>query len=135
MWHWIPNKSLGNINLGESLSSVKSKHSLLGHEADPITGWATYYIKNDDVYVDCEDDTVVSITSFKNFTHLGKNCIGINIIELGAILGVLPDEIGDPVEYDDNDIKVPREYFDLGLQVWTTNNIVSSMTCLTYEDL
>ena len=108
MWQWVPNKSLGNVSIGESLSSVEAKHSLLANEVDTITGWTTYFIANDDVYIDIEEDRVVSITSYKTFTYLGKNCIGLNVVELGELLGVLPDEIGDPVEYEDNEVKVPE---------------------------
>ncbi|MDN7135824.1 hypothetical protein [Pseudidiomarina terrestris] len=134
LWSWIPNTSVGNIALDEPLESVKSKQELLAGDEDSITGWASYFIPEQDIYIDVEDGKVVSITSYKKFYYKGKNCIGLNILELGELLGVLPDEIGIPLEFEDGEIKTPREYSELGLQLWTTNNHVISITCLTYKD-
>ena len=57
----------------------------------------------------------------------------MNIIELVNILDCSADEVGESVIYDDGDIRTPYEYFDLGLQLWTSKQRVTSVSCLTYE--
>lgn len=134
MWSWIPNTSLGNIAIDESLSSVRSKYKLLASEEDSITGWTSFFIPDHDIYIDVENGKVVSITSYNKFLYREKNCIGLNMLDLGEVLGTLPDEIGEAIEFQDGEVKTPREYLNLGLQVWSTNNHVTSITCLHYED-
>ena len=132
MWEWVPKKSLGDIELGASIGLIKSGYDLLGGEYDSVTGWTTYYLPDHDIYIDTENDNIICITSYRDFFYKNQNIIGINILLLGETLGVLPDEVGEPVEYEDGEVKTPREYFELGLQVWMSRNVVSSVSCSVF---
>lgn len=133
-WEWIPNRSLGPVSIGSRIESYIEIFALVKEESADATRWDTYIFPSFNTYIDTEDGEVVSITAYKEFFYKGQNLIGASIVKLGNLLGVKPDEIGQPVEYDDGDIKTPYEYFDLGLQIWVSNSCVTSASCMSYEN-
>ena len=95
--------------------------------------WVRYSIHQHDVCVDVEDKVVVSVTSYCEFIYKGLNVIGMNIIELGKVLGCTADEVGETIVYN-GESKTPYEYFELGLQIWISDSKVVSATCLSYDE-
>jgi hypothetical protein len=136
MWDWLPNIRLGPVVLGENIDIyINSLNVYLeDEEQDDMTDWVRYVVPDVDIYIDVENGKVVSVTSYGEFIYKGKNIIGMNVIDLDRILGCAADEVGGSVVYDDGDRRTPYEYFNLGLQVWTSKNIITSGSCLTYED-
>ena len=133
-WVWVPNQSLGPVFIGSKIENYIGVFALTKDTTVDATGWDTYVFPNHNIYIDTDNGKVVSITSYSEFFYKGQNLIGLGILELSKLFGVDPDEIGDPVEYEDGDIKQPFEYFDLGLQVWMSDGTVTSVSCMCYEE-
>jgi len=135
---WVPNIRLGQIFLGEDINVyVNNLGAILQDEekgSDDCTSWVSYALPDPDVFIDVENQKVVSITSYRDFIYKNKNLIDMSIIELEDVLGCSADEVGETIFYDDADQKTPYEFFDLGLQVWVSEKRVVSISCLTYED-
>ncbi|WNF48445.1 hypothetical protein RHP75_08540 [Pseudomonas sp. SG20056] len=134
LWDWTPNKSLGPVKIGSSIDAyILSLGFIYDEDSDPADGWVSYIDKAGDVYIDVSDGLVVSITSYGEFYYKSLNLIGATILELGALVGRVADEVGSAVEFDDGDIKNSYDYFDLGLQVWASQGVITSATCLSYD--
>ena len=135
LWTWEPNKSLGPVAIGSAIEIYIDQHGFVyDDDSAPNDEWISYADKSGDVYIDTEDGLVVSITAYRDFYYKHLNLIGANIIELGALLGQVADEGGEAVEFEDSDVKRCYDYIDLGLQVWASRGVITSATCLTYED-
>lgn len=132
-WIWIPNKSLGPITIGSPVEAYINK---LGFSCDEDSDDSTecYVDKSGDIYIDALDGLVESITSYREFYYKHVNLIGSSILELGTLIGKVADEAGESVEFEDGDVKSCYDYFDLGLQVWASRGIITSASCLTYDD-
>lgn len=134
-WQWIPNKSLGPVVIDSKISEYfKSLNVVRDETSTDSTDWDTYIVPGDDVCIDVAGEEVVSITAYLEFKYDGKNIIGMTTMQVEQMLGCTADEIGDAVEYDDGDVKIPFDYFDLGLQVWASDGVVTSATCLSYDN-
>ena len=132
-WTWIPNICLGPIKIGSDIEPYLATLNLVADNSEDNTGWDTYIFPDFETYIDVEDEKVVSVTTYSEFLYKGQNLIGLNLFKLGELLGVAADEIGQPVEYEDGDIKTPYEYYELGLQVWVSDKHVTSISCTTYK--
>lgn len=134
-WLWTPNISLGPILIGSDLKKhIITLDAVYDESTNDSTDWDSYVMHDYDVYMDVSNGKVVSITSYSKFLYEGTNIVGATMTQLAYILGCAADEVGDPVEYDDGDVKISYDYFDLGLQVWTSDDVITSATCLTYSD-
>ena len=134
-WKWIENKGLGPISIGSNISKyIKSLKVERDEASEDSTGWDTYVVPGNDIYIDVAGEHVVSITAYLEFICDEENIIGMTMTQVEQALGCAADEAGDAVEYDDGDVKIPFEYFDLGLQIWASDGVVTSATCLSYED-
>lgn len=134
LWEWKPNTSLGPIEVGSKIDVyVASLGFVYDEDSDPEDEWVSYVDKSGDIYIEVSGGLVVSVTSYREFYYKNSNIIGRTIIELGALLGCVADEIGSAVEFDDGDIKNSYDYFDLGLQVWASQGVITSATCLSYD--
>lgn len=130
-WEWVPNSSLGPIKLGDKITEyIKMLNLLVDTEEGDATNWVGYNVHDLDIYIYVENYIIVSITSYDNFFYREKNIIGMAANKLGAILGCEPSELGRSVLFDDGDIQIPFEYFDLGLQLWVSNETVKSASIL-----
>jgi hypothetical protein len=135
LWTWVPNKRLGPVAIGSAIEIYIDQHGFAYDEdSDPNDEWISYADKSGDVHIDTEDSLVVSITAYREFHYKHLNLIGANIIELGAILGQIADEVGEAVEFEDGDVKSCYDFTELGLQIWASRGIITSATCLTYQD-
>lgn len=135
IWDWIPNTSLGPVKIGSAIDAYIAFLGFVYDEnSDPEDEWVSYVDKSGYVSIDTSGGLVVSITAYREFYFKGSNIIGLTIIELGALLGHLADEVGGAVEFDDGDVKNSYEYFSLGLQVWASQGVITSATCLSYDD-
>lgn len=135
LWTWEPNKSLGPVAIGSAIEIYVDQHGFAyDEESDPSDTWISYTDKSGYVRIDTEDGLVVSITAYRDFYYKHLNLISANIIELGAILGQVADEAGETVEFEDGDVKCCYDYTGLGLQVWASRGVITSATCLTYEN-
>lgn len=133
-WVWIPNVSLGPILLGSSVKNyVNTLGAIRSEEAGDSTGWESYVIHDYDVYIDVSTGKVVSATAYSDFIYEDTNIIGSTIQQLNRILNHSAFEVGDPIEFDDGDVKISYDYFELGLQVWSSDTAVTSATCLNYS--
>lgn len=134
-WQWVSNKSLGPILIGSDITKyVESLGAIYDETSDDSTDWDTYVLPDYDAYIDVSGGKVVSITAYKEFIYNGKNVLGLTTMQLDQMLGCTADDIGEPVEYDDGDVKTPYDYFDLGLQVWASDGVITSVTCMSYDD-
>ncbi|MEP3243981.1 MAG: hypothetical protein ABJN40_14945 [Sneathiella sp.] len=135
-WNWIPNKSLGLIEIGIGIDHyVKKLNATYIAEPPDATGWEAYEISEFEINIAVSDGEVVSITSYKEFLYKEYNLIGLELKALDTLLGCSADEIDGPVEYDNGDVTMCYDYDALGLQIWMQNNTVHSATCMTYEGL
>jgi hypothetical protein len=135
LWAWEPNKSLGPVAIGSAIEIYIDQHGFAYDEdSGPNDEWISYADKSGDVYIDTEEGLVVSITAYRDFYYKHLNLIGANIIGLGALLGQVADEVGEAVEYEDGDVKNCYDFTELGLQIWASRGIITSATCLTYQD-
>ncbi|RLA51907.1 MAG: hypothetical protein DRR42_09045 [Gammaproteobacteria bacterium] len=132
-WEWFPNRSLGPVTIGSNIEIYIANLALVKDESTDATGWDTYILPDFEIYIDVEDGKVISITAYREFLYKGRNLVGTNLIELDGLIDAKADEVGQPVEYEDGDIKTPYEYFGLGLQVWVSKNRVTSISCMSYE--
>ena len=128
---WTPNKGLGPIALDTRIDEAVRKYSayLFAEDVDEI-GLVTYILPEVDVRLDVEGEKIVAIRSSTDFYYQNENMIGMTIFQAGSLLGKIADEIGNEVEYDDGDTQVCFEFFDEGLQVWTSQGRIVSATCL-----
>ncbi len=134
-WQWVPNKSLGPIIIDSKISDYFENLNVVRDETSTdSTDWDTYIVPANDVYIDVDGEDVVSITAYREFKYDGKNVIGMTTAQLEKVLGCTPDEVGEAVEYDDGDVKTSFDYFDLGLQIWASDEVITSATCLSYDD-
>lgn len=135
IWNWIPNESLGPVKIGSNINAyIKFLGFTYDEDSDPADEWISYVDKAGDIYIDTSEELVISITSYREFHYKNLNIIGATILELGALLGRAADEAGGAVEFNDGDIKDCYDYFELGLQVWASKGIITSATCLSYND-
>lgn len=134
-WNYVPNVSLGPIEIGSDIDDhVRTLGARYDESSADGSPWDSYVIPEHDIYIDVADGRVISITGYKVTSFKDHNLIGMSLIHLGEVLGVTADEVGDPVEFDDGDVKTSYDYFALGLQIWVSNGIVTSATCLSYEN-
>lgn len=133
-WSWIPNKSLGPIEIGSDIKThIENLDAEYIEDFDDTTDWKTYYIEGAEVYAEAADDSVVSITAYVEFIYKGHNFIGMPTIQLDDVLECSPDEIGESVEDEDGEELTSFDYEKLGLQIWESKGIITSATCLTNE--
>ncbi len=131
-WIWKPNLSVGLIRLGDNISYYDSFNLIKG-ERDS-TDWISYKLPDLETYIDAENDIIVSISSFEEFYYKGINLIGIKVEDLENIFSCKPDEIDEPVLYEDGDIQTSYTYNSLGLTIWINdNNKVVSASCIKNE--
>jgi len=137
IWEWVPNKSLGPISIGADISIyIKDFNATIDKNmADDLTGWDSYDLLDFKVRIDVENNKVMSITSYKEFLFKKRNAFDMSVSQFFKLLENSPNEIGDNVEFDDGDIKTPYEFFEIGLQVWASNSVITSITCMTYQDV
>lgn len=120
IFEWEPNKSVGRINFGETVTGhVES--GFLNHCDDPMDddGLGCFaHGENEDpaVYLDEETEVIEHIICFEALIHCGQNLIGITINRAIEILGQEPDVSGDKVLEDDDEFTV--EFDSLGLILW-----------------
>jgi hypothetical protein len=120
-YNWVPCKGLGPIKFGEKIEKYERELGVIRDidlGVNDLTGWISYEIPNSETRIDTEGGQVVSVSSYENFWYKGKTLIDLNISSVKSILGCDPDEIGDPILYNDNDLQVPYEYYSLGLLLW-----------------
>jgi len=136
-WEWVPNKSLGPILIGADIRTyIKDFNATIDKNmGDDLTGWDSYDLLDYEIRIDAENNKVLSITSYKEFLFRKRNAFDLSVSQFIKLLECSPDEIGDNVEYDDGDIKTPYEFFEIGLQVWASNSVITSITCMTYQDV
>jgi len=133
IWEWLPNSNLGPIKLGNQISDYYEKFHLMKNEDIDNTGWVRYKFPSFDTYIDVENEIIVSISTYEELIYKDKNIIGIQKNDLVNVLGSEPDEVGDPVLFDDGDLQTSYDYFDLGLQLWISNGVVVSASCVNYS--
>ncbi|MFT4928827.1 MAG: hypothetical protein ACI8WB_004947 [Phenylobacterium sp.] len=133
---WEPNEGIGPIRFGGDINHYIELLKLVidPDDAPDKTGWIQYQIPGKEVFIDAEADKVESVLCYKEFFFKNQNLIGMKVIDLDIVLNCHADEIGDSILYDDGDLQTPREYFSLGLQVWSSDNVVVSISCCTYAD-
>jgi len=130
-WLWKPNSSVGVIKLGDNISHyVDSLDLKIWDEEADETGWVDYKIPKVDTYISTQNGVVRSISSYEVFTYNETNLIGLKLEDLYQILNCKPDEIGTPVIYEDGDIQIPYEYFELGLELWISDGKVVLASCI-----
>ena len=122
---WQPNEGIGPIRFGGDINHYIELLKLVidPDDAHDNTGWIQYQIPGKEVFVDVEADKVESVLCYKEFFFKNQNLIGMKVAELEVVLNCLVDEIGNSILYDDGDLQTPREYFTLGLQVWSSGNV------------
>lgn len=135
-WIWAANKSLGDVELGVSIGALKCKNDIVLDEKveTEVSDWETYKVANEKIYIDFENESVVCIRSYEYFFFREKNIIGMHIQDLIMELGVVPDERGESIEYEDGDIQVSYDFLSLGLHVYCSDDVIVSATCLTYQE-
>lgn len=133
-WEWVPNRRLGPFELGVPISHYVERFGAVREPDDPdrspLEDWISYSLPGSDAYLCAEDDLLVSVTAHADVSFQGTELIGLTLAELERVLGCKADETGEPVLYDDGDIQTPHDFFDHGLQVWTRDGRVISLSCL-----
>ena len=129
-WLWIPNKSLGAIEFDTSIEIyINSIGAYMSEPKNDITGWETYEIDNEELYIYVEEGLVVSVSAYESIYFKNINLIGLSQKELIEILEVEPDEVGTPVLYEDGDVQTPLDFDSLGLGAWISNDRLVSGCC------
>ena len=131
-WVWVKNKQLGPIVIGDEIQKHIETLAAMLEEADG-SEWDTYTVPDEDVYIDVENHKVVSISAYTEFFYCGYNVIGMTIHALTQLLDCKADDIGEPIEYEDGDIKISYDFVKVGLQVWCSEDVITSVTCLVYD--
>lgn len=134
-WSWIPNEGLGPVKFECDINVyIKKLGALLDLSDEPdSTNWVQYHLPDREVFIDVESNKVVSILCYDEFLYKGNNLIGMRVADVDKLIECSPDEIGEPVIYDDGDVQTPYEYMSLGLQIWFSNNQAVSISCSKYE--
>ncbi|MBP0018078.1 MAG: hypothetical protein J7647_11030 [Cyanobacteria bacterium SBLK] len=139
-WIWVPNKSFGIIEFNSSIDLYREKLGVVLDEDDndDITGWLSYKVSNEEIYLNVENGLVVSIFTYEKLyykrekRYKSKNIIGMTKEKLIKLFGREPDEIGSSVIYEDGDIQTPLDFDSFSLQVWISKDIVVSASCSNY---
>lgn len=132
---WNPNVGVGGIIFGEPIQKyIDDLGVYLDEDDEPVGTWIRYIVPGIEMYVDVENDKVVSVNSFENFFYRGVNLIGSNIEILKQLLpGEIPGQ-GETVEYDDGDIQTVFDYDLSSLQVWCRDDgTIVSVSCCNYD--
>ncbi|GAB4370190.1 MAG: hypothetical protein Kow00114_30420 [Kiloniellaceae bacterium] len=138
-WILVPNVSVGPFVFGTPISAyvaafgARQAEEPDGSEKAP-SDWLVYNLPDSDAFLCAEDGRLVSVTAYEGVIYDGVDLIGLTIGDLEEHLGCPADEDGDPVEYDSGEVQVPHEFFDFGLQVWTVDDEVVSVSCLDYRE-
>ncbi len=135
-WQLVPNISLGPFVIGTKIDDYVARFGArLEEESDAdLTGWQNYSLPHSDDYLCAEDGLLVSATARGGVTYKGAELVGLTIADLESLLGCCADDIGDAVEYDDGEVQTPYDFNDLGLQVWTVDDKVVTVSCLDYRE-
>ncbi len=125
----LPNKGLGRYILGSDIQEYQERYGVVLHRTeDSQTGWSCYKDANSKVYLYTEDHNVVAITVYDSCTYKGHELIGMPIGDFLQLLDIEPDEIGEPIEYQDGDVQTPYEFYELELEIWTSKGVVCSIS-------
>lgn len=123
--YFQPREGIGEVYFGES----KEKYFNVLQKSDELTseseGYEVYELPEKDMAVYFEDGVVDSINCKEECLFKGRNIIGMSYTEFISYYDLEPD--GEPDELDFEEDNIPQlvyEFDDLGLQVWTKNDIV-----------
>lgn len=134
-WVWIPNKSLGELFLGAPIQLYKNKNiGIKKQNYESASTWSTYEWTSQNIYIDVEDEKIVCIRSYSDFFYKKENFIGMKIDNIIKLLNKNPDEIDEPVEYENGNIHIDYRFFSLGLHVDCCDGKAFSATCINYEE-
>jgi hypothetical protein len=122
----IPLVSVGQFALGSSIKlySKEFNFKIVKEEFDSFTSFHYSFDTNITLFV--HDDLIDSISCDEECFYQGKNLIGISLEEFILTIGENYQGEPDVLDFEeDSDIpQVVYEFENLGLQVWTKNEII-----------
>ena len=123
MYEWIPNIGVGPVKFGTRVQPYIDDGTLRT-SSDSDDG-DEYSYPDETLEVDADERSNVEfITKFERLVFGGKNLVGMTLHEVNILLGQEPDEVDDPIEFDDGDILKQISYVDLGLLISVRDDIV-----------
>lgn len=136
VWLLLPNISLGPFVFGTGIGQYIDKFGArlkVDPDASPLE-LQTYSLPSSDDYLGVENGILVSMTAHQGVIYKGVDLVGLRIADLEGLLGCRADDTGTAVEYENGEVRTPSDFFEFGLQVWTSNGIVVSASCLDYRE-
>ena len=136
-YNWVPNVSVGEFRFGTPVSDYVDVGRVTKRTYDPELGGGDWYAdENDDPVITVDEHGLINdILCYDGLFYRGRNLIGLHIEEVVKVLGQSPDEYGEPVELDDDDVQITAEFEDLGLQLWLRDGVaVSAVVAPAFED-
>jgi hypothetical protein len=128
-WEWIPNKSLGDVCIGDNIEQHKQKLKLKKVIYDERIRKnqkeyeETYELPNLETSIYVEHKIVTGVTSWEEFKYNGVNLIGQKFSDLENILNCTPDDENQLDIWDDG-VRTEFNYDGLGLQIWILKGVV-----------
>ena len=129
-YEWIPTVGVGPFRFGVPVEQYVAS-GLLKFESYPeeLGGGGSYVDKGDNLAVSVEDQgqgVVYIIQCDASMLFKGRELIGVSLADALEILGREPDEFGEELELDDDEIQVTAEFDELGLTLWLKDNVTMS---------
>lgn len=94
----------------------------------------TYSLPDAEDYLGVENGILVSVTACQGVIYKGVDLVGLRIGELEGLLGCPADDTGPALKYDNGEVRTPYDFFEFGLQVWTDDGVVVSVSCLDHRE-
>lgn len=129
---WEPGEKIGDLVFGQSLRPLIVAGTVSEREelSDKENEWRCFSFSEGvqsglGIYVDLED-RIESVFAEEFLLFDGHNLIGNVANKIDEILDATPDEISEEPDIFDEERRTQiREYFELGLQLWIENGIVT----------
>jgi len=132
-----PLEGIGDFRIGSNVRSVLQEYKYELSEDEYNTGQDTYIFRTLGIslFVNKESGLIESVLSDEECLFKGMNIIGMSLNSF--IIHVESEYVGIPDCLDFQEDGIPQyvyEFEDLGLQVWTKNDIVVTVIATKYDE-
>lgn len=129
IFEWVPTVRVGPVHFGDDiqkhLENLPIRLCASDYEVEGLTCYAYGEDEAPGYFID-ENGRVDDIVCFDGLIYEGSDLIGLPIERVIELLGIEPDEYGEPTEMDEDDTQIAAQFDSLGLQIWLRDNVAVS---------
>lgn len=122
--HFNPFENVGNFQINSNIKDYVHNYSFTFTPINDTTEWETYELVDEGIVIYVEKDLIISISCDTELLYKGRNIIGMNINEFINFSNFKPDDFIDKLWVSDDEQQEVYEFFDIGLQVWCSDNVI-----------